>query len=104
MAIINNLVRLYALSSGLTVAGTIARLDNLPSDSGLSTTDRRNLRDIWLLMNRLRWRHQLTNGVDDNFVRISDLSSMEKHQLKAAFQAIHRSQQGVVLRFSGGIG
>lgn len=104
VAIINNLVRLYALSSGLTVAGTVARLDNLPSDSGLSTTDRRNLRDIWLLMNRLRWRHQLTNGVDDNFVRISDLSSMEKHQLKAAFQAIHRAQQGVVLRFSGGIG
>jgi CBS domain-containing protein len=95
---------MYALGSGLTLPGTVARLNNLPADSGLSPKDRQNLRDIWLLLNRLRWRHQLTNEVDDNFVRVSDLSSIEKHQLKAAFQAIHRSQQAVVLRFSGGIG
>jgi CBS domain-containing protein len=104
VAIINNIVRMYALGSGLTLPGTVARLNNLPADSGLSPKDRQNLRDIWLLLNRLRWRHQLTNEVDDNFVRVSDLSSIEKHQLKAAFQAIHRSQQAVVLRFSGGIG
>ncbi|MFW8590568.1 DUF294 nucleotidyltransferase-like domain-containing protein [Glaciecola sp. 2405UD65-10] len=104
VAIINNVVRLYALASGLSLPSTVARLNNLPSDSGLSPKDRTNLRDIWMFLNRLRWRHQLTNNVDDNFVRISDLSSMEKHQLKAAFQAIHRAQQAVVLRFSGGIG
>lgn len=104
VAIINNVVRLYALASGLSLPSTVARLNNLPSDSGLSPKDRTNLRDIWMFLNRLRWRHQLSNNVDDNFVRISDLSSMEKHQLKAAFQAIHRAQQAVVLRFSGGIG
>ena len=104
VAIINNIVRLYALASGLSLPGTIARLNNLPTDSGLSTTDRQNLRDICLFLNRIRWRHQLSNDVDDNFVRISDLSSIEKHQLKASFQAIHRAQQAVVLRFSGGIG
>jgi CBS domain-containing protein len=104
VAIINNLVRMYALSMGLTVPGTVARLKNLTIKSGLSDKDRANLIDIWLFMNRLRWRHQLNNHVDDNFVRISDLSSIEKHQLKAAFQAIHRSQQAAVLKFSGGIG
>jgi CBS domain-containing protein len=102
--IINNIVRLYALASGVTAANTVARLNNLPSTSGLSPRDRQNLRDIWILMNRLRWRHQLTNNVDDNHVRISDLSSIERHQLKASFQAIHRAQQAVVLKFSGGIG
>jgi CBS domain-containing protein len=102
--IINNVVRLYALASGLSMPGTLARLNNLPPDSGLSLKDRDNLRDIWLFMNRLRWRHQLTNKIDDNFVRVSDLSSIEKHQLKAAFQAIHKTQQAVVLKFSGGIG
>lgn len=102
--IINNIVRIYALAGGLTIPNTVARLNNLPSSSGLSPRDRQNLRDIWILMNRLRWRHQLTNNVDDNLVRISDLSSIEKHQLKAAFQAIHRMQQAVVLKFSGGIG
>jgi CBS domain-containing protein len=35
---------------------------------------------------------------------VSDLSSIEKHQLKAAFQAIHRAQQTAVLKYSGGIG
>lgn len=104
VAIINNLVRLYALSAGLTMPGTVARLKNLTVASGLSDKDRKNLIDIWLFMNRLRWRHQLTNDVQDNFVRVSDLSSIEKHQLKAAFQAIHRAQQSAVLQFSGGIG
>ncbi|WP_371194260.1 DUF294 nucleotidyltransferase-like domain-containing protein [Glaciecola sp. SC05] len=104
VAIINNLVRLYALSAGLTMPGTVARLKNLTVESGLSDKDRKNLIDIWLFMNRLRWRHQLSNNVQDNFVRISDLSSIEKHQLKAAFQAIHRAQQSAVLQFSGGIG
>lgn len=104
VTIINNVVRLYALASGLSLPGTVARLNNLPSESGLSPKDRNNLRDIWLFLNRIRWRHQLTNKVDDNYVRTSDLSSIEKHQLKAAFQAIHRTQQAVVLKFSGGIG
>lgn len=104
VAIINNLVRLYALSMGLTMPGTVARLKNISVESGLSDKDRQNLIDIWLFLNRLRWRHQLTNQVQDNLVRISDLSSIEKHQLKAAFQAIHRAQQSAVLQFSGGIG
>lgn len=104
VVILNGLVRLYALESELSLPSTLARLKNLPTTSDLSTSDRSNLRDIWLLLNRLRWRHQLTNNVDDNFIRISDLSSFEKHQLKAAFQAIHRSQQAAVLKFSGGIG
>jgi CBS domain-containing protein len=104
VAIINNLVRLYALNMGLTMPGTVARLKNLSVDSGLSDKDRKNLIDIWLFLNRLRWRHQLTNEVKDNLIRVSDLSSIEKHQLKAAFQAIHRAQQAAVLKFSGGIG
>ncbi|MGQ8364875.1 DUF294 nucleotidyltransferase-like domain-containing protein [Glaciecola sp. 1036] len=104
VAIINSLVRLYALSEGLKMPATVARLKNISTASGLSDKDRNNLRDIWLFLNRLRWRHQLTNKVQDNLIRVSDLSSIEKHQLKAAFQAIHRAQQGAVLKFSGGIG
>ncbi len=104
VSIINNLVRIYALESGLSLPSTVHRLNNLPADCGLPGKDRANLRDIWLFLNRLRWRHQLNNNVDDNFVRVSDLSSIEKHQLKAAFQAIHKAQQDLVLSFSGGIG
>lgn len=104
VAILNNLVRLYALGSGLTMPGTIARLKNLDKHSGLSKESRDNLIDIWLLLNRMRWQHQLNNKVNDNLVRLGDLSSIERHQLKAAFKAIHQAQQSAVLHFSGGIG
>ncbi|MBU3024013.1 putative nucleotidyltransferase substrate binding domain-containing protein [Aestuariibacter sp. A3R04] len=103
VAVINNLARIYALASGLTVPATLSRLAALPAGAGLSTKDAQNLRDIWLFLNRLRWRHQLTNKVTDNRVRVSDLSSIEKHQLKAAFKAIERAQQGAVMHFSGGM-
>jgi CBS domain-containing protein len=104
IAIINNLVRIHALANGITIPSTVGRLNALPENSGVSSQDIKNLRDIWLFLNRLRWRHQLNNKVQDNFIRVSDLSSIEKHQLKAAFQAIHRAQQTAVLKYSGGIG
>ena len=103
IAIINNLARIYALANGLTMPSTLARLAALPSGSGLSTKDAQNLRDIWLFLNRLRWRHQLSGNVTDNRVSVSSLSSIEKHQLKAAFKAIDRAQQGAVMNFSGGM-
>ncbi len=104
VAILNNLVRLYALANGLMMPATLARLSSLPANSGLSSKDAENLRDIWLFLNRLRWRHQLHKNVTDNRVSISELSSIEKHQLKAAFKAIDRAQQSAVMNFSGGMG
>ena len=103
IAILNNLVRLYALANGLMMPATLARLSSLPPQSGLSPRDADNLRDIWLFLNRLRWRHQLSKNVTDNRVSISELSSIEKHQLKAAFKAIDRAQQAAVMHFSGGM-
>ena len=82
---------------------TLGRLAALPAGAGLSSRDADNLRDIWLFLNRLRWRHQLHNKVTNNLVSVSDLSSIEKHQLKAAFQAIERAQQAAVMKFSGGM-
>lgn len=103
VALINNLARLYALSAGLTVPHTIERFNLLGQIGVMNKNDANNLRDIWLFLNRLRWRHQLTNNATDNLVSISDLSSIEKHQLKAAFKTIDRAQQASVLKFSGGI-
>lgn len=104
IAIINNLVRIYALAKGLKMPSTLGRLDNLTEVSLLTVKDGKNLRDIWLFLNRLRWRHQLTNNVTDNYVSISDLSSIEKHQLKAAFKSIRTAQQGISMKFAGGMG
>ena len=103
IALINNLARLYSLSVGLTVPNTVERLNLLGQIGIISKEDAINLRDIWLFLNRLRWRHQLRNNVTDNIISVSELSSLEKHQLKASFKAIHRAQQSVVMKLSGGI-
>ena len=87
----------------MTLPNTLARLEVLSERSQLSKRDATNLRDIWLFLNRLRWRHQLENKVTDNRVSISSLSSIEKHQLKAAFKAIERTNQAMVMKFSGGV-
>ena len=104
VAIINNLVRIYSLANGLTMPSIPQRLDGLLSHSGLSSKDVKNLRDIWLLLNRLRWRHQIQNKVTDNYVSISDLSSIEKYQLKEAMRVIRRTQQAAIFKFAGGLG
>ncbi|MFD3390643.1 putative nucleotidyltransferase substrate binding domain-containing protein [Alteromonas macleodii] len=103
VALINNIARIYALADGVTLPNTLARLDALSENSQLSKKDATNLRDIWLFFNRLRWRHQLENKVTDNRVSVSSLSSIEKHQLKAAFKAIERTNQAMVMKFSGGV-
>ena len=103
VALINNIARIYALADGVTLPYTLARLDALSENSQLSKRDATNLRDIWLFLNRLRWRHQLENKVTDNRVSVSSLSSIEKHQLKAAFKAIERTNQAMVMKFSGGV-
>ena len=103
VALINNIARIYALADGVTLPNTLARLEALSERSQLSKRDATNLRDIWLFLNRLRWRHLLENKVTDNRVSISSLSSIEKHQLKAAFKAIERTNQAMVMKFSGGV-
>ena len=101
VSIINSLVRIYALSAQLPMPSTLSRLANLPDNAGLSKHDANNLRDIWLFLNRLRWRHQVSNKVTNNSILIKDLSAIEKHQLKAAFQAIQVAQQGALMKFCG---
>ena len=103
VALINNIARIYALADGVTLPNTLARLDALSENSQLSKRDATNLRDIWLFLNRLRWRHQLENKVTDNRVSVSSLSSIEKHKIKAAFKAIDRTNQAMVMQFSGGV-
>lgn len=103
VAIVNDIVRLYALADGVTVPGTVDRLNALSDKCGLSESDRKNLKEIWLFLNRLRWRHQLTQNTTDNLVSMSELTPIERYQLKTAFQQIRQAQQGLVMKFSGGI-
>ncbi|MCY7295907.1 DUF294 nucleotidyltransferase-like domain-containing protein [Alteromonas sp. a30] len=103
VAILNDIVRIYALADGVTVPSIVERLDALSENAGLSHHDRRNLKDAWLFLTRLRWRHQLTQNATDNLVSMKELSPIERYQLKTAFQQIRQAQQGLVMKFSGGM-
>jgi CBS domain-containing protein len=88
VAIVNSLVRLYSLANQLSEPNTLQRLNSLPKNSQLSAKDCADLKHIWVFLNRLRWRHQLTHHCTDNLIQVDDLSPIEKHQLKASFKAI----------------
>ncbi|UAA40025.1 CBS domain-containing protein [Paraneptunicella aestuarii] len=103
VAIVNDIVRIYALAEGITAPSTVDRLNALTNSCGLNNKDRSNLKEIWFFLNRLRWRHQLTYNTTDNLVSMSELSSIERYQLKSAFQQIRQAQQGLIMKFSGGI-
>lgn len=100
--IINSIIRLYAFAEGVNTTGTLERLQQLSDKSGLVASDRHDLKDIWLLLQRLRWRHQLEHGIHNSAVRQSNLSSIEQHQLKAAFKAIRQAQEALLLKFAPG--
>ena len=102
VAIINDLVRVYSLANGLTMPAIPLRLESLMNQPELSSQNVKNLRDVWLLLNRLRWRHQTQNNAKDNYLSMSDLSSIEKYQLKEAFRVIRRTQQAALFKFAGG--
>ncbi|MBT1451423.1 CBS domain-containing protein [Glaciecola sp. XM2] len=103
VAIVNSLARLYALESGLSTPLTLQRLSQLPQTSSLSQHDADSLRDIWLFLNRLRWQHQITQHKTDNLISLSELSSIETHQLKASLQFIERCQKAALHTFTRGI-
>ncbi|WP_158966280.1 DUF294 nucleotidyltransferase-like domain-containing protein [Paraglaciecola sp. L3A3] len=103
IAAINNIVRVYSLINSLTVPSIPSRLECLLEQGVLTSKDVKNLRDIWLMLNRLRWRHQTQNKVTDNNVSMADLSSIEKYQLKEAFRVIRQTQQSALLKFAGGL-
>lgn len=103
VAIVNSLARLYALESGLNTPITLQRLSQLPQTSSLSTQDADSLRDIWLFLNRLRWQHQISQHKTDNLVSLSELSSIEIHQLKASLQFIESAQKSALNKFTRGI-
>lgn len=104
IAIINSMVRLYALAEGIKVAGTLDRLAALVDKNALSRQDCANMRSIWLFLNELRLQSQLSQASPDNLVDISQLAPLEKYQLKKAFQSIKRAQAAALVKFSGGLG
>ena len=107
VAVINDIVRLYALGEGLTMAATPARLAALENSRLLTAVDNQNLLEAWQFLTQLRLAHQLRLAGDSldpvNSLDPEKLSTLERRQLKAAFRIIKDAQQGVSFKLGRGM-
>ena len=107
VAVINDIVRLYALGEGLTMPATPARLAALEHSPLLTAVDNQNLLEAWQFLTQLRLAHQLRLDGDSlepvNSLDPEKLSTLERRQLKAAFRIIKDAQQGVSFKLGRGM-
>ncbi|MDK2595897.1 DUF294 nucleotidyltransferase-like domain-containing protein [Pseudoalteromonas obscura] len=103
VAIVNDLVRLYALKCGINKANTQMRLAALKECGVLSKEDIYNLQDCWRFLTQLRFKVQIeAPELPPNCINPELLSSLERHQLKEAFHLIKQAQQACVFKFARG--
>lgn len=105
IAVINDIVRLHALQHGLTMPGTLNRLQALTDSPHLARSDIHEWADAWRFMTSLRLRWQLEGPVEDNApnqVATDWMSNLERRQLKLALRVLKEAQRGLILTFRGG--
>lgn len=102
LAILNHIIRLYALAERITVASVPERLASLERSRFLTTAERANLSEAWHFLTDLRLTAQLSPQHGERPQHTLDptkLSTMQRRQLKAAFRVIKEAKQGVLYKF-----
>jgi CBS domain-containing protein len=102
IALINDIVRTYALQAGLTAPQTLRRLELLAGSRLLNRRDSKALQEAWLFLTELRLQHQLQVwGTEQpkNALDPDGLGTLTRRQLKSAFRIIKECQQGIGLKF-----
>lgn len=103
ISLLTDLVRVYALSAGVTEINTRTRLQQLAKLQVIESKQMQNLLDAFDLLSQLRWdKHvlELQQGHDvTNLLDPATLSSLHRHQLKDCFNVIHAAQQSLRYRF-----
>ena len=102
-ALINDIVRIYALSVGIEEVNTIKRIEALIALSAIDKDIAMNLLDSWefIAHKRLTNQGQQFNNTQpvSNYILPDSLSSLVRHQLKDAFKVIHEAQGTVKHKF-----
>lgn len=103
ISLLTDLVRVYALSAGITEINTRSRLQELAKQQVIESKQMQNLLDAFDVLSQLRWdKHiqELQQGHDvTNLLDPATLSSLHRHQLKDCFNVIHAAQQSLRYRF-----
>lgn len=102
-----DLARLYALSEGLAEVNTYERLRTVAGSPSLSREGGENLHDALSLISLLRLQHQTSqymHGLEmDNFLKPTELSTLECQHLKDAFAVISKLQAAVAQQYQSGL-
>jgi len=102
-ALINDIVRIYALSVGVEEVNTIKRIEALIALSAIDKDIAMNLLDAWefIAHKRLTNQGQQFNNTQpvSNYILPDSLSLLVRHQLKDAFKVIHEAQGTVKHKF-----
>jgi len=100
---ITDIARVLALSQGKEAVNTVERLRACAGTPALSADMAENLEDALEFIASLRIQHQadqIRNGqAPDNYVPPTDLSELEREQLKHAFRVIQTMQESIAKRF-----
>ncbi|TEW56770.1 cyclic nucleotide-binding/CBS domain-containing protein [Psychromonas sp. RZ22] len=104
-ALINDIVRIYSLSAGITEVNTSKRLESLIAKQKIDKEVAMSLLDAWEFIAHKRLTNQglqfnNTQPVS-NYILPDNLSSLIRHQLKDAFKVIHEAQGTIRLKFLG---
>lgn len=101
-------VRLRALSAGLTALGTLDRLAALKALGHMNPADADGLAEAYRVISRLRIElqaDQVSGGETvHNYCDPNRLSRLSRHNLRGAFGVIHDAQASVRLHYLQGLG
>jgi CBS domain-containing protein len=101
-----DLARVYALAGGLDAVNTHDRLEQAAQAGALGEGSARDLCDALESLGKLRIAHQtrqIERGLaPDNFLRVSELSNVERAHLKSAFGVVQQLQSVLAQRYQGG--
>jgi CBS domain-containing protein len=103
ISLITDIVRIYALASGITEVNTRQRLQQLAAAGVIDSKESQNLSDAFDVLAQLRWDkhlHDIAQGHDaSNLLDPAVLSGLQRHQLKDSFAVINNAQSSVKHRF-----
>ncbi|WP_372625174.1 DUF294 nucleotidyltransferase-like domain-containing protein [Arsukibacterium sp.] len=103
ISLITDIVRVYALSAGISEINTRQRLVQLANAGVLDSKDTQNLSDAFDVLAQLRWdkhQHDLIQGHDvSNLLDPNVLSGLQRHQLKDSLTVINDAQSSLKHRF-----
>jgi len=103
LILISDIARIYSLAAGIASINTRQRLKAIGEQNMIGMDDCRSLRDAFDFLAQVRWDKHQRDVVNDrpisNMMNPSEVSGLQRHQLKHVFEVIKQAQRRMQFRF-----